>query len=90
MRLIGNWSYDSDYLHDVHAEPTAVGTLDPEVLARPWDRRGSGAERQRRRLKRLALNALVSLRSAPPLRQRGAGHPAALADPGQELAAGLT
>jgi GT2 family glycosyltransferase/glycosyltransferase involved in cell wall biosynthesis len=64
--LIGSWSYDSDYLHDVTPAKSGVAP-DPEVLAALGPAR-QGVERHRRRLKHLALNALVSLRSAPPLR----------------------
>jgi hypothetical protein len=64
---IGSWSYDSDYLDRVTRSKTQV-ELDPETLAALGPAR-QGVARQHRRLKHWALNALVSLRSAPPLRQ---------------------
>jgi hypothetical protein len=65
--LIGSWSYDTDYLH--HVMPgNAQPALDPEILVALGPAR-QGVARQRRMLKHWALNTLVSLRSAPHLRQ---------------------
>ena len=64
--LIGGWSYD-DYLRNV--QPAAVpDAVTPQLLAALSAGEGHGIGRQQRRLKRLALAALVQLRVAPPLR----------------------
>ena len=66
--LIGSWSYDTDYLHQVLPASTPVA-LDPGLLAAQAPGRSQGVERQRRRLKEWTLSALVRLRSAPPFRR---------------------
>ena len=65
--LIGAWSYEADYLRDVRHRPVTV--LETAFLRAQRTGRAEGIERQRRRLKHWTLNALVRLRSAPPLRQ---------------------
>ena len=65
--LIGGWSYEDEYLRHVQAV-VPVAALAPGFLAALATGGGHGIERQRRRLKRWALSALVRLRVAPPLR----------------------
>lgn len=65
--VIGGWSYDEEYLRHVPvAAPGAA--LTPQLLAGFATGGGHGIERQRRRVKRWMLGALVRLRVAPPLR----------------------
>jgi GT2 family glycosyltransferase/2-polyprenyl-3-methyl-5-hydroxy-6-metoxy-1,4-benzoquinol methylase/glycosyltransferase involved in cell wall biosynthesis len=61
------WSYEDDYLRHVMPAAPALA-LSREFLAAHGSGRGQGLEQQRRRLRRVALAALVRLRAAPPLR----------------------
>ncbi|MDQ6881261.1 MAG: glycosyltransferase, partial [Pseudomonadota bacterium] len=65
--MIGPWSYEDDYLRHVEPAPPAA-PLPPAFLEAHGHHGGQGVERQRRRLKRGALDALVWLRGAAPLR----------------------
>jgi hypothetical protein len=66
--LMGGWSYDRDYLRDVTVRPLPAEAPDGAFLLAHRAGGGVGLDRHRRRLKQLALTAIVRLRATPPLR----------------------